>query len=133
MFEIEFRGWHIAKEDEPGEWVYGYFFKHPDGSSAIFTPGKGSFIVDPNSVGQYVGMVDVFSNKIFTGDILFVEWNISNNPHFASIYEVYFNEKNKCFMMMLAKDNPDSFIPEYKNFGDSDSVYRIIGNHVIIL
>lgn len=51
MREIKFKG----KRLDFGEWAYGYFFKHPDGTSSIFVPGEGSFVVDPESVAQFVG------------------------------------------------------------------------------
>ena len=80
MREILFRG----KRIDNGEWVYGHFAKHPSpiqiGSDYspwyIFVPPRdpdddgGWYNVDPNTVGQYTGLTDNYSRKIFEGDIV---------------------------------------------------------------
>jgi len=85
--EILFKGWHEFKGN--GEWVYGFYFKHPptetnpEGLSAIFIPSEGSRIVIPESVSQYTGYDDYNGVKVFGNDIL--QWYDSETNHKSSV------------------------------------------------
>lgn len=67
MRPIKFRG----KSLESGEWVYGYYTKSPKGVVYI-TPFKvGAPIkVDPETVGQWTGLLDSEGYKVYEGDII---------------------------------------------------------------
>lgn len=78
MREILFRG----KRVDNGEWVQGYPCRYgwigkekdyiiPDYASALYATE-----VDPETVGQYTGIVDKYGMKIFEGDIV---WNDYDN------------------------------------------------------
>lgn len=59
-----------GKALDDGKWVEGYLGSE---HTIIVTSPMGhtdEIIVDPESVGQYVGVVDKFRNKIFEGDIV---------------------------------------------------------------
>lgn len=78
MREILFRG----KRIDNGEWVQGYPCRYgwigkekdyiiPDYASALYTAE-----IDPETIGQYTGIVDKYGMKIFEGDIV---WNDYDN------------------------------------------------------
>ena len=73
MRDILFRG----KRTDNGEWVYEDLWCNPYGkrvvciASPINDQGTtGGNEVDPETVGQFIGLYDKNSNKIFEGDII---------------------------------------------------------------
>lgn len=66
MREILFRG----KRDDTGEWIYGYYKVGMSGRTTIYTLTECLHEVIPETVGQYIGLVDKKDNKIFEGDIV---------------------------------------------------------------
>lgn len=67
MREILFRG----KRLDNGQWVYGNLMQ---GSTSVcisqFLTTDTLHRVDPDTVGQYTGLTDIFNEKIFVGDIV---------------------------------------------------------------
>lgn len=70
MREILFK----AKRKDNGEWVEGYFvnlwMKHHNRYDPLITTDECSHNIDPETVGQYTGLIDRNNKKIFEDDII---------------------------------------------------------------
>lgn len=94
MREILFRG----KRGDNQKWVYGYYTEECAsfrGTSIIETLYE-DYVVIPETIGQYVGLIDKNSKKIFEGDIVNIE---EHETMVNGYYQIIYSEKNHCYAL----------------------------------
>lgn len=65
--DIKFRG----KRIEDGQWIYGYL-ANAESINNINEVAAPNEDVDPDTIGQFIGMFDNWGNEIYEGDIFTV-------------------------------------------------------------
>ncbi len=128
MREIRFRG----KTKDDNEWVEGsYVYAHKyygtgeDGYLIYNIYGCNKVLVNKDTLGQFTGLYDKKSKRIFEGDILKYKYicGYDNTQLDECIGIVYFNEKT-CIFCIHYKEN--GF--ECNDFFEDILEYEVIGN-----
>lgn len=116
MKEIIFRG----KRKDTGEWTEGYFFKIWDRVFLLWgmtNDNPNMTEVIPETVSQFIGLIDRYRKKIFEGDIVNIVTGINGykSTYHSTIQEV--------------KYIADNGIAVFYPFDNSDIVeVEVIGN-----
>lgn len=101
MHTIKFRG----KSLSTGEWVYGYYYAtplhfldKPDVITHCIIDTEGSiYKVDPNTVGQYIGVKDKKEREIYSDDIYIIRSYLGDDEEdYNNKYLVGYKDFSDC-------------------------------------
>lgn len=117
--DILFRGKIRAKN----KWVFGDFLHLPI-ENAILSD-KGYAIIEPETVGQFTGLIDKNGKKIFEGDIINYEYETFNKQKILVKYVIQYNADEARFRAELTNDG---IMYDLLAFRETQKRAEVIGN-----
>lgn len=96
--KILFRGIEVNNTkcpDRNGHWVYGYLVcKNRIGNASEF---RGTYEVDPETISQFIGLVDITGYEIFEGAT--IEFTKGDVKSLHTPKKVVYDDHNACFVL----------------------------------
>jgi hypothetical protein len=116
---LKFRG----KSLENNQWVFGFYANIQDKENYILQPfalGLFHCLVNPETVSQYTGVIDVEGNEIYGRDILEVlSIDSEEDKEVLKTLEIYFDEE------LCSFEFRNDWEPFNRQYGND---FRILGN-----
>lgn len=125
MREIKFRG----KSIHTGKWTYGYLRKNDfDGTCWIEGKFGENEPVDPDTIGQYLGVKDIEEKEIYEHDIFQTsEYPLSKNDAYVGVIEY---EVDRFWgVKKLKTDSDKRGISE----GMADGMYDFLDQDILVI
>ena len=131
--------WFRAKRIDNGEWVEGYYVALPDAvemTHIIHTPrcdpddSNRTYFVDPDTIGQYIGLEDKHGKIIYEGDIAAIDPTVFDVDEENRYGKVFWDNEASRFTITIS----DRFI-DFDNcrcYNDIEVVGNIYDNPGLI-